>query len=76
MKAKSDKLPPTLTDVHYEKYALQIEKRGGQYQYYREISDFFNLEDGVYIIIPSTYEPYVEGDYLLRIYTDGTADSK
>lgn len=74
-KAKSDKLPPTLTNTHYDQHALRIEKRGGQYQYYREISDCLNLDDGTYVVIPSTYEPYVEGDYILRVYTDGWADS-
>lgn len=74
-KAKSKDLPPTLTNAHYDKYALQIEKRGGQYQYYREISDCFNLEDGTYVIIPSTYKANEQGQYLLRIYTDGWADS-
>lgn len=74
-KAKTDKLPPTLTNEQYDKYALQVEKRGGQYQYYREIADSFDLEDGTYVIIPSTYEPNVQAQYLLRVYTDGWADS-
>ena len=36
----------------------------------REVTGRFKLEPGTYIIIPSTYEPNHEGDYLLRIYAE------
>ena len=36
----------------------------------REVTGRFKLEPGTYIVIPSTYEPNHEGDYLLRIYAE------
>ncbi|XP_043560888.1 calpain-5-like isoform X2 [Chiloscyllium plagiosum] len=36
----------------------------------RSISLRTCLKKGRYVIIPSTFEPYVEGEFLLRIYTD------
>lgn len=34
------------------------------------------LENGRYIIIPSTYDPNIEGSFLLRIYSDNSNDMR
>ncbi|XP_060688066.1 calpain-5-like [Hemiscyllium ocellatum] len=43
---------------------------GSTYIDKRSVSLRTCLKKGRYVIIPSTFEPYVEGDFLLRIYTD------
>lgn len=34
------------------------------------------LDDGRYIIVPSTYDPHLEGSFLLRIYSDNSNNLK
>uniref|UniRef100_A0A915PM08 Calpain catalytic domain-containing protein n=1 Tax=Setaria digitata TaxID=48799 RepID=A0A915PM08_9BILA len=41
----------------------------------REITGRFRLPPGNYIIVPSTFEPGEEGEYMLRMYTNVTIDS-
>ena len=36
----------------------------------REISKRFKLEPGTYVIIPTTFDPDEEGDYMLRIFAE------
>ena len=36
----------------------------------REVSGRFKFTPGSYVIIPSTFEPDMEGDYLLRILSE------
>ena len=36
----------------------------------REISHQFDLNPGVYVVIPSTFQPQCEGQFLLRIFTE------
>ena len=39
----------------------------------RELSARFKLTPGTYIIIPSTFNPDMEGDYILRIFSEKMA---
>ncbi|XP_065836926.1 calpain-5-like isoform X2 [Oscarella lobularis] len=42
----------------------------------RSVFGRFDLQEGRYIIVPSTFEPRVEGEYLLRIFTENDSRSK
>ena len=39
----------------------------------RELSERFKLTPGTYVIIPSTFNPDMEGDYILRIFSEKMA---
>jgi len=36
----------------------------------REICDEHKLEPGDYVVVPSTYEPEQDGDFILRVYSE------
>jgi len=40
----------------------------------REICDHHKLPPGEYVIIPSTFQPNEEGDYILRVYSERKND--
>lgn len=42
----------------------------------REVTGRFRLAPGCYVIVPSTFEPGEEGEYMLRIFTNVTVDSE
>jgi len=42
----------------------------------REITGRHKLEPGAYCIVPSTFEPGEEGDFLLRVYTEKPVSSE
>jgi Ca2+-binding EF-hand superfamily protein len=73
-KLNTDEVPSNLSSAHFDKNALQLARKGDQYQYFREISDHYLLDPGVYVVIPSTYDTQIQAEYLLRIFTDSGAD--
>ncbi|EJW75536.1 hypothetical protein WUBG_13557 [Wuchereria bancrofti] len=42
----------------------------------REVTGRFRLQPGSYIIVPSTFEPGREGEYMLRMYTNVSISSE
>ncbi|KAH9512851.1 Calpain-1 catalytic subunit [Bulinus truncatus] len=55
--------------------ALLLTKRSGSYVFYREVTKRFELSRGTYVIIPSTYQPNEEAEFMLRIFTEKRVDS-
>lgn len=55
--------------------ALILKKRSGVYQYNREVTRRFDLTPGTYVIIPSTFRPHEEAEFMLRIYTEKIINS-
>ena len=53
-------------------YANQLERCGttGSYINSREVTKRFRVAPGNYLIIPSCYDANVNGEFLLRIYTE------
>ncbi len=48
----------------------------GSFTNAREVHKRFDLDPGVYIIIPCAFKPKEEGDFLLRIFTEKSSEKK
>ncbi|XP_063995536.1 calpain-A isoform X4 [Diachasmimorpha longicaudata] len=63
-----ERLPKPL-DVNFFKYNASV-ARSPSFINLREVSCRFKLPPGTYCIVPSTYDPNEEGEFLLRIFSE------
>ena len=60
---------PTPLDKRFFKYTASV-ARSPSFINLREVSCRFKLPPGVYAIVPSTFEPNEEGEFLLRVFSE------
>lgn len=65
--------PSLLTGQNYSQNSATLTRAAQTFRNLREMSEHYELQPGKYIIIPCTYEPNQECDFLLRIFTENKA---
>lgn len=68
---------PDSTELPLQKEFFQYNSscaRSASFINSRELTGRFQLNPGTYIIIPSTFEPEQEGDFILRIFSEKMAN--
>ena len=60
----------------YRMHIPQQKVGGSVYINSRSVFLRIDLKEGRYVIIPTTFDPCLEGDFLLRTFTDVPSDSK
>jgi len=63
-----ERLPKPL-DINFFKYNASV-GRSPAFINLREVTCRFKLPPGVYCIVPSTFDPNEEGEFLLRIFSE------
>ncbi|NXK47062.1 CAN8 protein, partial [Chauna torquata] len=67
------------TDIHLNRAFFarnQPVARSGTYVNLREVSSRIKLPKGEYLIVPSTFEPYKNGEFCLRVFSEKQAKTQ
>ncbi|XP_053139274.1 calpain-8-like [Hemicordylus capensis] len=67
------------TDVHLSRDFFSRNRpvaRSDTYVNLREVSNRFHLPQGEYLIVPSTFEPFKDGEFCLRIFSEKQANAQ
>ena len=70
------KSPEELDGKTFDASDLRIERKMTKFEYLRERSGRYDLAPGTYCIIPVTFKPDTEAEFMLRIATEKPADSR
>ncbi|WAQ96125.1 CAN8-like protein [Mya arenaria] len=65
-----------LDGVSLPRSALKNREGSGTYEHYREVTRRFEYKPGYYVVIPSSFYPNQEADFMLRIYTEKEVESE
>lgn len=60
----------------YRLHTIREKAAGSEYAMSRNVFHRCNLKSGRYIIVPTTFEPGQEGEFLLRIFTSKANNAK
>lgn len=63
--------PVNHLDMNFFKYNSSV-ARSDAFINLREVSARFKLDPGRYVVVPSTFEPNEEGEFLLRVFSEKT----
>ena len=60
----------------YRMHTSQQKVAGSTYINSRSVFKRVDLKEGRYVVLPTTFDPALEGEFLLRLFSDVPADCK